>query len=238
MATAVITGASRGIGRAIALRLADRWDIVALARSAGDLDALAREIAEAGGRCRALPVDIADAAAVERALGGVDADVLVNNAGVGVIRPLVELTLEDWRRQMGVNLDGMFHVTRALLPGMLARGAGHIVNIGSLAGRNPFVGGTCYGATKHAVIGFTESLMLEVRDAGVRVSLIMPGSVDTAFGGGHGDGSWKISPAEVADAVRFVLDQPGNGLVSRIEMRPAKTQGAGVRRQESGGPRP
>ena len=221
---AVVTGASRGIGRAIALRLADRWEIVALARSAADLDALAREIAARGGRCRAVPADIGDADAVEHALGGVAADVLVNNAGVGVIRPLVELTVEDWRRQMRVNLDGMFHVTRALLPGMIARGHGHIVNIGSLAGRNPFVGGTCYGATKHAVVGFSESLMLEVRDAGVRVSLIMPGSVDTAFGGGHGDGAWKLAPAEVADAVRFVLDQTGNGLVSRVEMRPARVK--------------
>jgi len=221
---AVVTGASRGIGRAIALRLADRWEIVALARSAADLEALAREIAARGGRCRAVPADIGDADAVEHALGGVAADVLVNNAGVGVIRPLVELTVEDWRRQMRVNLDGMFHVTRALLPGMIARGHGHIVNIGSLAGRNPFVGGTCYGATKHAVVGFSESLMLEVRDAGVRVSLIMPGSVDTAFGGGHGDGGWKLAPAEVADAVRFVLDQTGNGLVSRVEMRPARVK--------------
>ena len=123
---------------------------------------------------------------------------------------------------VAVNLDALFYVTRALLPGMVARGRGHIVNIGSLSGRGAFVGGTCYAATKHAVVGFSESLMMEVRDAGVRVSIVMPGSVDTSFSPSSGDASWKLSASDVASAVLFTLDQPDNSLVSRVELRPLR----------------
>jgi 3-oxoacyl-[acyl-carrier protein] reductase len=123
-----------------------------------------------------------------------------------------------------VNFNALFYVTRALLPGMVERSSGFIVNIGSLAGRNSFVGGACYAATKHAVVGFSESLMLEVRDANVRVALIMPGSVDTDFSPRRTDASWKLTAAEVAEAVWYAVTQPARALVSRIEMRPAKTK--------------
>jgi NADP-dependent 3-hydroxy acid dehydrogenase YdfG len=225
---AVITGASRGIGRAIAKRLADRWSIVALARSAPDLESLRREIDAAGGRCRPITVDLTDPAAVARALAGVEADVLVNNAGIGIMRPLIELSLEEWRAMVELNLNALFYVTRQLLPGMIARGRGHVITIGSLAGRSAFAGGTGYTATKHAVVGFSESLMMEVRDAGVRVSLIMPGSVDTGFsrreGEGRGDTSWMLTAEQVAGAVRFAIEQPSTALISRIELRPAQAR--------------
>lgn len=220
--TAVVTGASRGIGREVALRLASRWEIVAVARSAGRLDELRREIEDAGGDCSTIELDVTDNAAVQRTLAGIDADVLVNNAGIGVMKPLLELTTEDWRSMVAVNLDALFYVTRALLPGMVARGTGHIVNIGSLSGRGAFAGGTCYAATKHAVVGFSESLMMEVRDSGVGVSLIMPGSVDTGFSHSSGDASWKLRASDVADAVLFALEQPANALVSRVEVRPLR----------------
>ncbi len=223
MSTALVTGASRGIGRAIADRLAERHEIIAVARSAKALDQVARQIEHRGGRCRTIVLDVSDHAAVAKALASLDVDVLVNNAGVGIIKPLVELGVDEWRQQMSVNLDGMFYVTRAVLPGMIARGRGYIVNIGSLAGRNPFVGGSCYSATKHAVIGFSESLMLEVRDAGVRVTVIMPGSVDTEFGGHTAGGApWKLTAADVAESVWYVINQPDRALVSRVEMRPAR----------------
>ena len=220
--TAVVTGASRGIGREIARSLASKWEVVAVARSAPELEELRREIEGAGGDCSTIELDVTDGAAVQHALEGIDADVLVNNAGIGIIKPLVELDPNEWRRMVAVNLDALFYVTRALLPGMVARGRGHIVNIGSLSGRGAFVGGTCYAATKHAVVGFSESLMMEVRDAGVQVSLVMPGSVDTSFSHDKGDASWKLRASDVANAVMFTLDQPDNTLVSRVEVRPLR----------------
>ena len=222
MPIALVTGASRGIGRAIALRLADRHEIVAVARSADELDSLAAEIADAGGRCRTIVLDVADGDAVRDALGDVEAEVLVNNAGVGVMRPLLEMEWEEWRRMLDVNVDALYHVTRAVLPGMVRRGRGHVVTIGSLAGRNTFAGGTAYTGTKHFVMGFSESLMLEVRDQGVKVSVVMPGSVATDFGrSGRAQGAdWKLHAEDVAEAVAHVVDTPPHVLVSRVEMRP------------------
>jgi 3-oxoacyl-[acyl-carrier protein] reductase len=220
--TAVITGASRGIGRATARRLAAGWEVVAVARSAKELDSLREEIEATGGDCSTLELDVTDAAAVQRALSGIDAEVLVNNAGIGIMKPLLDLTVDEWRSMVAVNLDAVFYVTRALLPGMVQRRRGHIINIGSLSGRGAFVGGTSYSATKHALVGFSESLMMVVRDSGVRVSLVMPGSVDTGFSSNKGDTSWKLRASDVADAVMYTLDQPGNALVSRVELRPLR----------------
>ena len=224
MPTALVTGASRGIGRAIALRLAATHDVVAVARSADDLDLLAAEIGEAGGRCHTIELDVTDGAAVRAALAEVEADVLVNNAGVGTMRPLLEMEWEDWRRMLDVNVNALYHVTRAVLPGMTERGRGHVVTIGSLAGRNTFAGGTCYTGTKHFVMGFSESLMLEVRDRGVKVSVVMPGSVATEFShpGTVNGADWKLHAEDVAEAVAHLVDTPPHVLVSRVEMRPAR----------------
>ncbi len=218
--TAVITGASRGIGRAIALRLAPEHDIVAAARSADDLESLAGEIRHAGGRCTPVVVDVADPAAVAAAFAGLDADVLVNNAGVGVIKPLLDTTPEEWQRQVDVNFNALYHVTRALLPGMVARKHGHVVIIGSIAGRSAFAGGAAYTGTKHAVMAFAECLLLEVRDQGVKVSVVSPGGVGTAFGGGDPAAkAWALKPADVAETVAHVLSTPPNVLVHRVEIR-------------------
>jgi short-subunit dehydrogenase len=220
--TAVVTGASRGIGRAIAATLATTHDIVAVARDRARLESLAAEIGAAGGTCRVVPLDVGDAAAAEHALGGVEADVLVNNAGVGVLKPLLELSLDDWNRMVRVNFDALFYVTRVLLPAMIRRGGGTIVNIASLAGRNAFVGGSCYAATKHAVVGFSESLMLEVRDANVRVAVVMPGSVATDFFPPGRDTTWMLEPADVATVVADIVRGRPGALVSRVEMRPSR----------------
>lgn len=219
--TAVVTGASRGIGRAIALRLAATHHVVALARSPSELDSLADEIRSQGGSCDTRVVDVADADAVARALDGVQSDVLVNNAGVGYMKPFLELTPEEWHRMVDVNFNALFHVTRAVLPGMVERGRGHIVMVGSIAGRTAFVGGACYAATKHAVMGLSESLMLEVRDKGVKVSVVNPGSVATGFFRGERDTSWMLTADDVADAVMHALDTPPGVLVHRIEVRAA-----------------
>ena len=219
--TAVITGASRGIGRAIALRISATHHVVALARTTGELDSLATEIQSHGGSCDTIESSVADANAVARALHGVRADVLVNNAGVGFLKPMLELTPDEWQTMVDVNFNALFHVTRAVLPGMVARGRGHIVMIGSIAGRSAFVGGTCYAATKHAVMAFSESLMLEVRDKGVKVSVVNPGSVATSFSTRERDTSWMLTADDVADAVIDAIDTPPRVLVHRIEVRAA-----------------
>ena len=215
---AVVTGASRGIGRAIALRLSKDYEVVAIARTKDDLDSLARDISQNGGSCRPCVLDITDPHVVSKTLREIDAQVLVNNAGVGYLKPFVELTRDEWTRMVNVNFNALFDVTRAVLPAMMARKSGHIVVIGSIAGRSAFAGGTCYAATKHAVMAFTECLMLEVRDAGVKVSVVNPGSVATNFSS-RSDPSWMISGEDVAEAVAQVLDTPPTVLIHRLEVR-------------------
>ena len=215
---AVITGASRGIGRAVAMRLAPKYDILALARSRQQLDALAREIKLNGGECRVAAVDLRDFNAVTNALSGVQAEVLVNNAGIGPMKPFLELTVDEWHSMVDVNFNSLYHVTRAVLPGMVQRGRGHVIVIGSIAGRSAFVGGTCYGGTKRAVQGFVECLNLEVRDRGVKVSVVNPGSVATEFSE-RNDPSWMLSAEEVAESVAHVIDTPRDVLVHSMEIR-------------------
>lgn len=219
---ALVTGASRGIGRAICLRLArDGYEVIAVARDAALLDALCKEVASAGGRCRAMPLDLTDAEGIAATLADVRVDVLVNNAGIGVIKPLVELTPEEWQRMISLNVDALFHVTRAVLPGMLERGAGHVCTIGSISGRSAFVGGACYAGTKAFVTAWAESLMLEVRDRGVKVSVVSPGGVATDFGGKAATDAdrWKLGANDVADAVSYVVGTPPGVLVHRAEVR-------------------
>ncbi len=217
---ALVTGASRGIGRAIALRLADTHRIIAAARDIAALNALVQEIAHAGGEADALELDVANAAQVAARLDGLAVYVLVNNAGVGVLKPMMQLAPDEWQRMMDVNVNALFHVTRALLPGMVARGRGHVVLIGSIAGRSAFVGGAGYATTKHAVMGFAENLMLEVRDAGVKVSVVSPGSVATDFSGrSEPKASAQLLADDVAAAVLSVVHTPPEVLLHRVEVR-------------------
>jgi 3-oxoacyl-[acyl-carrier protein] reductase len=119
-----------------------------------------------------------------------------------------------------VNFNALCHVTRAVLPGMVERQSGHVVIIGSVTGRSAFVGGSCYAATKHAVSGFAECLMLEVRDQGVKVSVVNPASTATEFGGGSpADKPWALRPEDVAETVAHVLSTPPNVLVFTAEVR-------------------
>jgi short-subunit dehydrogenase len=220
---AVVTGASRGIGRAVSLDLAADHHVVALARSQDQLHQLATEIATRGGQCTVRAADVTDADSVRRALDGIEADLLVNNAGVGAMKPFLELTWEEWRTTVDTNVNALYHVTHALLPGMIARGRGHIVTIGSIAGRSAFPRGSCYAATKHFVNGWAESLMLEVRHQGVRVSVVNPGSVATSFSGTtERDPSWMLRAEDVAAAVRFVLSTPPHALIHSIEVRASR----------------
>ncbi len=154
---------------------------------------------------------------MERAFGGLFA--LVNNAGIGLMKPVSELSEAEFREVLEVNLVGPFLGLKAALPALL-RARGVVVNVASLAGKNPFKGGAAYNASKFGLLGLMGAAMLELRDQGVRVVNILPGSVDTGFAGNAPGASWKLAPEDVAQAVRFALEMPERALVSEMELRP------------------
>jgi NAD(P)-dependent dehydrogenase (short-subunit alcohol dehydrogenase family) len=225
---AIVTGGSRGIGLAIAEALIAHGARVAiLGRDQEHLNlATARFPKDAVLGIRA---DVAQAGesrlAVEAAVaqfGGLD--VLVNNAGVGRFGNVADMTDGDWNDVIGTNLTGVFNCCRAALPHLKSRGGGWVINISSLAGSNPFVGGAAYCASKAGLNAFSEALMQEVRYDNIRVSYIMPGSVATGFGGRGSDAGaeWKIAPDDVADLVLELVTFPSRSLPSRIELRPSR----------------
>jgi NAD(P)-dependent dehydrogenase (short-subunit alcohol dehydrogenase family) len=229
---AVVTGASKGIGYAVAEALVAAGAGVAIcARNQDEIVAAATRLAGKGpGTVIPVTCDLRDhgdvktlvARAAER-FGRLD--ILVNNAGIGGgFAPMPDLSPETWRAVIETNLSGVFHACHEAIPRMIAGGGGWIINIGSLAGRYPFAGGAAYNASKFGLLGFTEALMLDVRDKGIRVSTIMPGSVATHFGGGEpaGADSWKLQPADIAEAVIDLLAYPGRALPSRVEIRPSR----------------
>jgi NADP-dependent 3-hydroxy acid dehydrogenase YdfG len=151
-------------------------------------------------------------------------DILVNNAGLGIIKPISQMTVDEWKIQIDVNLGGVFYCSKAALPHLTATGDGFIINIASLASRNPFSGGTAYNASKFGVLGLTEAMMLDVRYDDVRVSIVMPGSVNTEFRQREQSPvrTWKLEPEDCAAAVMQLLSYPREAHVSRVEMRPSQ----------------
>jgi 3-oxoacyl-[acyl-carrier protein] reductase len=229
---ALVTGGSRGIGRAIARALLERGAAVAILGTSQDaLDAAAGELpreAPGGGELLPIRADVRDGRAVHAAVEAVAArfgglDILVNNAGVGVFQPVAELSADDWDRVIGTNLTGVFHCCRAALPHLTARGGGWIINISSLASKNPFTGGSAYCASKAALNAFSEVLMQEVRHDGIRVAHVLPGSVQTGFSGlPNAKSGWALQPEDVAEVVLDLLAHPARSLPSRVEIRPAQ----------------
>jgi 3-oxoacyl-[acyl-carrier protein] reductase len=229
---AIVTGGTRGIGRAIAERLLREGASVAICgRTRETVDQAVSGLRGSGGKIFGHPADVTDPdqvrkffQAVDGAFGGVD--ILVNNAGAGVFRKVAEITVEDWHRNIDLNLYGPFYCSHEALERFLRRGGGFVINISSLAGKNAFSGGAGYNASKFGLNGFSEALMLDHRHDNVRVSYIMPGSVATEFSGNPsgriGDTSWMIAPEDVAEAVAMVLRMPSRTMVSRIEMRPSR----------------
>lgn len=223
---ALVTGGTRGIGRAIAERLLDEGASVAICGRTPESTLKAVRELRAKGNAIGLGADVADPAQVAQlfrflAENFPALDILINNAGVGVFHSVAELSIEDWRNVLETNLSGTFYCTREALPFFKRRGGGYIINISSLAGRNPFAGGAAYNASKFGLNGFSEALMLDHRYDNVRVSYIMPGSVATDFGMGGSD-NWKIAPEDIAEIVVGLLRMPERTLVSRVEVRPSK----------------
>jgi NAD(P)-dependent dehydrogenase (short-subunit alcohol dehydrogenase family) len=225
---AVVTGAARGIGAAIGKRLAAMGaSVVLTARDEARLKEIARQIEAAGGRAEAAAFDLLNEAAIMQFAESVQqkhgrCDILVNNAGVGRIgAPLHEMASPDWDAVMGTNLRGPYLMIRAFAPMMIAARAGHIVNISSLAGHNPLKNGAAYAASKWGLNGLTYSVAEELREYGIRVSVIAPGSVNTAFGASSGkDASKKIQPEDVANVVAMLVTQAPQSFVSEVLMRP------------------
>lgn len=231
-----MTGAGRGIGRAVALALArEGASVVAAARTAAEIESVAAAIRASGGRAIHVRADMRDAAQIAAlataALGEFGAvDVLVNNAGLGHFARVTELGAAQFDEMWEVNVRGVFLLTKALLPSMMERGAGDIVNVASLAGRNSFVGGAGYSATKWALIGFARSLMLEVRERNIRVVTLCPGSVDTGFNGPSGRAPRPGIIPTADDIAAVALDavlMPRHVMVSEIDIRPTNPKAAG-----------
>jgi 3-oxoacyl-[acyl-carrier protein] reductase len=229
--TAVITGSTKGIGKAIAAALIRLGvDVVVSARDSRDIDRAIRELNEIGrGRVVGSVCDVRDYAQVTslfdtavNAFGGVD--ILVNNAGVGIFETVEEMSPKDFCAIIDTNIVGVYHCCHHVIPLMKKRGGGYIINISSLAGVNAHPRMAAYNASKFGLNGFSEALMQEVRHDGIRVSYIMPGSVNTQFGGDEPseDKNWQLQPEDIARVVLDLLNHPERSLPSRVEIRPSK----------------
>jgi 3-oxoacyl-[acyl-carrier protein] reductase len=229
--TAIVTGGTKGIGRAIAESLIKAGVNVSLsARHQGDIDRAVAELNKAGkGRAAGFVCDVRDEAQVKSYFAQTveqftGLDILVNNAGIGMFVPVESMSSDDFRAIIETNLCGVFYCCHEAIPLMKQRGGGYIINISSLAGTNAHPRMAAYNASKFGLNGFSEALMQEVRHDNIKVSYIMPGSVNTEFGGDHPDDEkdWQLRPEDVAKTVLDLLSYPDRALASRIELRPSR----------------
>jgi len=217
---------SRPVEFGIATALAGAGATVALtARTASSAEKTAAEI---GQGALGFGCDVRDYDQVTALFGQVadrcgGTDILINNAGIGVFGPAADMSPEDWRSVIETNLNGVFYCCHEAIPQMRKRGGGDIINLSSLAGKNPIAGGAAYNASKFGLNGFSEALMMEVRYDGIRVAYVMPGSVATDFGrGSTAKQGWALTADDVAEGVLALLRAPRHALFSRIEMRPSQ----------------
>jgi len=225
---AVITGAGRGIGAAIARHLAQMGATTVLCgRTQDQLEAVAVAISGAGGRAQALPCDVRDLPSVEAAAAQVEQrygrlDILVNNAGIGGFGgPLHQMPPDSWEQVLNTNLRGVYYCIRAFAPMMIRAQSGHIVNISSLAGKNPLPNGAAYAASKWGLNGLSYSVAEELRGHKVRVSVVCPGSVNTDLSPHIGkDPARMLQPDDVAHAVAALVTQAPQSFISEVLLRP------------------
>lgn len=226
---AIVTGASRGIGRAIALRLAKEGiHLVLLGRDQNNLEQVQNEIHTSGGRANVHAFDLADAAAIEQFGTEVRenygrCDILVNCAGIGRMgKPLHESDVADFDAMIATNLRAPYLLMKTIAPLMIQQSSGHIVNISSLSGKNPLPNGAGYAASKWALHGLTYSVAEELRNYGIRVSVVAPGSVATDFSGIRSGKSpdKKLQPEDVAHVVATLIREGEHSFISEVSIRP------------------
>lgn len=228
---ALVTGGSRGIGRAVVeALLAEGWVVHFCSLTEESVASALAALGDVyGGRVFGHTVDIRSQPAVDSLVAAVversgRLDCLVNNAGLGRFGPVDSLSGDDWREVIETNLNGAFYALRAAARAMLEGGAGWIINVASLAAKNPFAGGAAYNASKFGLLGMSEAAMLDLRHHGIRVSAILPGSVDTDFRppSRRSQTDWMLSADDVARAVLDLLRYPDRALPSRVELRPSR----------------
>ena len=224
---AIVTGGTKGIGRAIAeALLREGLSVCIAARNQDETD---KAVSDLGDNAFGFACDVRDYEQVTglieytiMELGGLD--ILVNNAGIGIFETVEETSVEDFRAVLETNLFGVFYCCREAIPEMRRRGGGYIINISSLAGANPHPRMAAYNASKFGLNGFSEALMQEVRHDGIKVSYVMPGSVNTEFGGdtASDEKSWQLAPPDIARVVVDLLHHDDRSLPSRVEIRPSR----------------
>ena len=228
---AVVTGGSKGIGYAIARALISAGvDVIISARNKDEINQTVSDLNELGpGRCAGFACDVRSEPNVKQLFANVvkilsGLDILVNNAGIGIFESVESTSGDDFRAVIETNLCGVFYCCHEAIPLMKKRGGGYIINLSSLAGANPHARMAAYNASKFGLNGFSEALMQEVRHDGIKVSYIMPGSVNTEFGGDEpsAEKSWQLQPNDVAQVVMDLLRYPDRALPSRVEIRPSK----------------
>ncbi len=228
---AIVTGGTKGIGRGIAEALVQEGiNVCVSARSRNEIDETVGALRALGkGSATGVVCDVRNCAEIKALfdqtvleLGGLD--ILVNNAGIGIFSPVEEMSPEDFRAVLETNLFSVFYCCHEAIPLMKQRGGGYIINISSLAGANPHPRMAAYNASKFGLNGFSEALMQEVRHDGIKVSYIMPGSVNTEFGGDSPSdkNSWQLQPSDIATVVIDLLHHDERALPSRVEIRPSR----------------